>query len=226
MINSFFGLEMGKRALSYFRQGMDTAGHNIANADVEGYSRQRVEASSTTPFTEPGLARPAIPGQIGTGVKMDAITHIRSEFLDKQYQEETTLQGYWNRMEEAVDQVEMFVQEPNGEGFKIAMDNYWSALQELQKRPDDSSTRVNLVETTKNMTTFLDQLITNYDQYRTSLNEDLKLKVQEANDLIDQIASLNTTIAEIEGLGQNANDLVDQRILKVEKLSELIDCKP
>ena len=72
MINSFFGLEMGRRALDYFRRGMETAGHNISNADVDGYSRQRVEAG-TTPFTDPAFNRPATPGQIGTGVQIEAM---------------------------------------------------------------------------------------------------------------------------------------------------------
>lgn len=92
MLNSFFGLEMGRRAMDYFRRGMETAGHNISNADVEGFSRQRVEASTTSPFTDPSLARPNIPGQIGTGVQVNAIIRLRDAFLDIQYRE-TCAQG-------------------------------------------------------------------------------------------------------------------------------------
>ena len=80
MINSFFGLELGKRALDYFRRGMETAGHNISNADVEGYSRQRVEPSTTSPFTNPAFNRPDIPGQVGTGVQIDSIVRLRDAF--------------------------------------------------------------------------------------------------------------------------------------------------
>ena len=71
MLNSFFGLEMAKRALNAFRQGIEVAGHNVANVDTEGYSRQRVNLSTTDPYTVPGLSSPAIAGQIGTGVKVD-----------------------------------------------------------------------------------------------------------------------------------------------------------
>ena len=101
MLNSFFGLEMGRRAMDYFRRGMETAGHNISNADVEGFSRQRVEASTTSPFTDPSLARPNIPGQIGTGVQVDAIIRLRDAFLDIQYREETTVLGYWEQIQNA-----------------------------------------------------------------------------------------------------------------------------
>ncbi len=47
--------------------------------------------------------------------------------------------------------------------------------------------------------------------------------VDEANTLIDQIAGLNTTIKQVQGVGGNPNDLMDKRDLLVDKLSKLID---
>lgn len=223
MWNSFFGLEMGRRAMDYFRRGMETAGHNISNADVEGYSRQRVEASTTSPFTNPALNRPNIPGQVGTGVQIDAIVRLRDAFLDIQYREEMTVQGYWEQIQNALSTVEVYVNEPAGEGLKTALDTYWSSLQELSKRPDDSAVREDMVEKTKNLTVYLGQLVRNYDEYRTALNRDIKLMVDEANTLIDQIAGLNTTIKQVQGVGGNPNDLMDKRDLLVDKLSKLID---
>lgn len=224
MVSTFFGLEMGKRALNYFRTGMDTAGHNISNADIEGYSRQRVEASSTDPYTEPGLSSPTSPGQIGTGVGVDAIVRIRDAFLDMQYQEESTVLGYWEQIEEVMNTLEVYVGEPSTEGLAAALDDFWSALEEVHTDPESSSAREALVQKTITLTTFLDQLTTNYDQYRESLNEDLALKVEEANSYIDQIAALNEVIAEVQGVGGNPNDLLDSRDLLVDKLSTLINC--
>ncbi len=223
MINSFFGLEMGRRAMDYFRRGMETSGHNIANADVEGYSRQRVEASTTEPYTVPGMSRPEIPLQIGTGVKVDAIVRLRDAFLDAQYSEEASLQGYWEALEQAIDNIELFVNEPAGEGLSSALNAFWSALEELQKRPENSAAREGVIQSAQSLTVFLSQLAQNYDQYRVSLNNDLKLSVEEANALIDQIAALNGTIAEIQAVGGNPNDLLDRRDLLVDKLSLLLD---
>ncbi|MCF4152425.1 flagellar hook-associated protein FlgK [Dethiosulfovibrio sp. F2B] len=223
MINNFFGFEMGKRALSYFRQGFETSGHNISNADVEGYSRQRVEASSTYPFTDPAMNRPAIPGQIGTGVKVDAIVRLRDQFLDLQYREETTVKGYWDIMTEALDTLETFVNEPNGESVRVGLDEFWSALQEASKFPDSSSARENLISKAGTLGTYLDSLARNYEEYRTNLNDQLALTVEEANTYIDQIAALNVTIREVEGVGGNPNDLYDRRDLLAEKLCSLID---
>ncbi|MGI6253322.1 MAG: flagellar hook-associated protein FlgK [Aminivibrio sp.] len=223
MWNNFFGLEMGRRAMDYFRRGMETAAHNISNADVEGFSRQRVEPSTTDPFTNPAFNRPNIPGQIGTGVQIDAIVRLRDAFLDIQYRKEMTDKGYWEQIQKVLSTVEAYVNEPGGEGLQVALDDYWSGLQELSKRPDDSAVRENLVEKTKNLTVYLDQIVRNYDEFRADLNRDIKLMVEEINTLIDQIASLNTTIKQVQGVGGNPNDLMDKRDLLVDKLSKLID---
>ncbi len=223
MLNSFFGLEMGRRALDYFRRGMETAGHNLSNADVEGYSRQRVEASTADPFTVPAFNRPAIPGQIGTGVKVDAITRLRDAFLDIQFREETTVKGYWEQIDRALTTLEVYVNEPGGKGLKTSLDEYWTSLQELHKRPENSAVREEMVEKTKNLSVYLDQLVRNYDEYRVAMNREVKLMVEESNTLIDQIAALNVTIAQVQGTGGNPNDLLDRRDLLVEKLSKFLD---
>ncbi len=226
MMNQFSSLELGKQALNYFRRGMETAGHNIANADVEGYSRQRVEASTTEPFTTPGMSRPWVYGQIGTGVKVDAIVRVRDAFLDAQFNEESTVLGYWEQIQQVLKTSELYVNEPNGTGFEVSVNEFWAALQEASKRPDDASVRMDLVEKTRTLTVMMDQLVTNYDQYRAALNQEVALTVQEVNTLIDEIAQLNVTISEIEGVGWNPNDLYDARDLKVSQLSKLINCTP
>lgn len=225
MINSFFGFEMGRRALDYCRRGFETAGHNISNAATEGYSKQRVEASTTDPFTEPGLNRPALPGQIGTGVKIDAIVRLRDQFLDLQYREESTVKGYWDVMTQALDTLETFVNEPHGESVRVGLDDFWSALQEVSKRPSDTSARENLITQSDTLGVYLESLSRNYQEYRNGLNGQVGLKVKEANTYIDQIAALNVTISEIEGVGGNPNDLYDRRDLMAEKLCSLIDAE-
>ena len=109
MINSFAGLEMSRRALNAFRMGMQVAGHNVANVYTEGYSRQRVNLSTTTPYTAPGLSSPVIPGQIGTGVKVDEIIRIRDEFLDFQYRSELSALGYWYKINQMYDTVQLYL---------------------------------------------------------------------------------------------------------------------
>ena len=83
MSNSFSGIEIGKRSLLAQSQSITTAGHNISNADTEGYSRQRVNVTTFNPIYRPDLSRAETPGQIGQGVSVESIERVRDELLEK-----------------------------------------------------------------------------------------------------------------------------------------------
>ena len=223
MSNTFSGLEIGRRALNYFRQAIETSGHNISNTDVEGYSRQRVEASPTNPYTAPGINSPFGPGQIGTGVGIDAIVRIRDAFLDAQFRQESTKEGFWEAASTSLEYIEMFFSEPSENGISGALTNLNTALNELQKNPDSAATRESFIRELDNFCVTISHTYKNLDEYRESLNEEIELKVQEANDLLDKIAALNGQIKTIKALGDNPNDLMDQRDKYIDDLSKLVD---
>ena len=75
MGNLFAGLSSGNTALSYYRRGIETAGHNIANAGTEGFARQRVNINANAPVKEGLLS-------LGQGVSVDSITRIRNLQLE------------------------------------------------------------------------------------------------------------------------------------------------
>ncbi|MDR1649519.1 MAG: flagellar hook-associated protein FlgK, partial [Synergistaceae bacterium] len=223
MLNSFSGLEMGKRALNAFRQGIDTAGHNVANVDTEGYSRQKVSLATTDPFTAPGLSSPAIAGQIGTGVKIDEIIRIRDAFLDFQYRSELSTLGYYNRINELYNTVQLYITEPQGDGVRAGFDSFWAALQDLQANPESSAARTSVVESAKSLGTMIDSLVKGYDEYASMVNSEVKSLVDQANTMLHEVATLNKEIYQIQALGQNPNDLLDKRDLLLDRLTEMVD---
>ena len=223
MSNTFSGLDLGRRALYYFKQGIITAGHNISNADRDGYSRQRVTASASPPYSAPGLDSSGEAGQIGTGVDIDSISRIRDAFLDYQYRQESGENGFWKVASQTMKYVEMYINEPSKNAIAGALGKISDALQELQKRPDISSMRESFVSQMDNFCTLVNQVYKNMSEYRTSLNNEVKTKVEEANTLIDRISALNTQIKVVMGTGDNPNDAMDERDLLVDKLSNLLD---
>src|SRR5699024_11440175 len=62
--------------------------HNIANVNTAGYSRQRVNFETTSPFPMPSRVMPTIAGQIGTGVEIGTVERVRDQFLDMQFRAE------------------------------------------------------------------------------------------------------------------------------------------
>ena len=83
MSSSFAAIELGKRSLMTHSQAIHTSGHNISNADTEGYSRQRVEVKTFDPLYRPDLSRAETPGQIGQGSTVESINRVRDEMLDQ-----------------------------------------------------------------------------------------------------------------------------------------------
>jgi flagellar hook-associated protein FlgK len=223
MLSSFFGLEMGKRALNAFRQGIETAGHNIANVDTEGYSRQRVNLATTEPYTAPGLSSPAAAGQIGTGVKVDEIVRIRDAFLDFQYRSELSSRGYYDRLNDLYKMVQTYITEPAGSGIRAGFDSLWGALESLQTNPESSAVRTAAVEAANSLGSMVGALTGGYDQYAATINSEVKSLVDQANTMLYEVAALNKEIAQIQALGQNPNDLMDKRDLLLDRLTEIID---
>jgi flagellar hook-associated protein FlgK len=223
MLNSFAGLEMSKRALNTFRAGIETAGHNVSNVKTEGYSRQRVNLSTTDPYAAPGLSSPAIAGQIGTGVKIDEIVRIRDEFLDFQYRSELSALGYWKRINDMYNTVQLFIAEPQSSGVRASFDAFWEALSSLQKNPETPALRESVVQAANSLGAMIDTIVRGYDEYASMVNSEVKSMVDQANTILYQVAALNKEIYQVKALGQNPNDLLDKRDLLLDRLTEMLD---
>src|SRR5688500_17378563 len=121
-------LSVARTALNYQQAVIQTAGHNIANAETEGYSRQPVDAQASTPQYLPY-------GSIGTGVAIDDIRRARDELLDVSYRQESSGFGAATLREELLSQVEGILGEPSEDGLAAAMDEFWSSWSELANAP-------------------------------------------------------------------------------------------
>ena len=82
MPSTFSGIELGKRSIMAHSDAITTAGHNISNADTEGYSRQRVQMKEFDPLYRADLERPERAGMLGQGIDTQSVERIRDEMLD------------------------------------------------------------------------------------------------------------------------------------------------
>ena len=217
MSSTFGGLEMGKSALNAFRLGMQTVGHNISNMGTEGYSRQRVNFSTAIPETIPNV------GQLGQGMYASSIERIRDEFLDFQFRDNQSMLGYWEKINDLYDSIQNYISEPNSSGIRSAMDTFFTNMQAVQGSPEDLSARRSLVESANALGGMLSGLVYNFNTYNESINLEIQQSVTEANQMLYDVAALNKEIYEAETLGQNANDLRDQRDVIIDKLSKMMD---
>lgn len=221
MANSFGAIELGKRSLMAHAQQINTAGHNISNADTEGYTRQRVQVKAFDPIYRPDLTRAETPGQIGQGTAIEQVTRLRDELLDQRIVAQENQESYWATREKYYVMLEQIYNEPNDVSVRTNMDRFWSAWQELSVFPDNKAARQAVVTRGESLTTSIHQRFASLSGIGTMLNGDIEATVRQVNDVAHQIARINNEIVRSEAMGDNPNDLYDRRDLLVEKLGAL-----
>ena len=223
MNSAFSGIELGKRALITHQAALQVTGHNVSNADTEGYSRQKITLEVFDPLYIPGLTRELTPGQIGQGVEVQKILRARDMLLDDRIISEKNGLSYWTSMNSWVKQVELVHNEPSDKSIMHLLDKFWASWQDLANNPEENSAR----EAVREYGIALSRQINNnymaLKSIRDNIEETIQARVYEVNSLAKDIAKLNAEILKSESVGDNPNDLWDKRDLLVENLSKLTD---
>lgn len=217
MANIFGILNTGRVALLSQQVAIQVTGQNIANVNTEGYSRQEVKFDAATPIQ-------AIPGMIGTGVRITEIQRVFDRFITSQINYETYTLGNYQAQKEVLDQIEIIFNETTGGGLAKSLNELFAAFQDLSVNPQGLTERESVLGKTQTVLNVIQRLGSDLKQKRTNINGNIANTVDKVNQLTSQIAQLNKRIHEAEsGPNVNANDLRDQRERKIKELAELID---
>ncbi len=221
MANSFAGIEIGKRSLMAHTQQITTAGHNISNADTEGYSRQRVQVKPFDPIYRPDLERAEVAGQIGQGTSVESIKRLRDELLDQRIVAQGNQESYWATREKYYVMLEEIYNEPDDISIRTNMDKYWQSWQELSVYPESQAARQAVVTRGESLAESVQQRFKSLSGVGNLINGDIEASVRQLNTIANQISEINKEIVKATGMGDNPNDLLDRRDLLVEKLSQI-----
>jgi flagellar hook-associated protein 1 len=218
MASTFHGLEVGRRGLFAQQMALNTTGHNIANANTNGYTRQRVEMQASNPISTSGV-------KLGTGVEISKLVRLREEYLDVQIRGELKNTGYWEAKSETFSKIEELLNEPSDNGLARTMDEFWKGWQELANHPESAAARsvvrqrgVAVAETFKHIMDSLNQI-------ESDLKNVIDTKTNEINSLAKQIGNLNAQISRVVPNNYQPNDLYDQRDVLIDQLSKLVNVK-
>lgn len=232
MLGLFGTLQMATRSLQTQRNGTEVAGHNLANVNTPGYSRQRVEIeSSITVRSEMGLQ--------GTGADAVAIRQIRDRLVDRNITSETSVRTSYESRQRALQFAQAALgqaidrQATGADGTSVAagvggqrgiaeeMADLFAGFQSLSTNPTSSAERQVLVIKAQNLATQFNQVARRFDDLRSSLNESLGTDVDQVNIALNDIAKLNDQIISAElGTDATANDLRDIRQKRIEELAQ------
>jgi flagellar hook-associated protein 1 len=225
MRSTFMGLETARRGMFTQQSALYVTGHNIANANTPGFSRQRINFEQTSPYPAASMNRPQIPGQMGTGVEAGSVQRIREGFLDLQYRVESNKVGYYSSMSESLTKMEEIMNEPSESGLHATMEKFWNSIQDIASHTENTGARDVAAASGQMVADTLNYYYNSLSRVQQDIGSEIGVKVKEINALVSQIDELNKQIASVEPNGYLPNDLYDERDMYVDQLSQLVNVK-
>ncbi len=224
MAGLFDTLSLGSRSLATYRKAIDTSGHNLANVNTPGYTRQRLVIQSVSNSTE--------IGQVGAGAEAVRVERLQNDFFDQQVQVESSVQGSLNSRQSALQQALNALQEnvdrsgSNGtttSGISQDLADFFASAQSISTNPTSLAERQVFLEKAQALAGKFNQVDTGLASVASNVNQQISGNVAQVNSLVNDIAKLNASIVQEEATTDGAaNDLRDSRQQKIEELAGLV----
>ncbi len=190
---------------------LQTTGHNIANANTPGYSRQEVVLGTAGSAFTGG-------GYLGQGVAVTDVIRRSDRFLQSEMALSTSVQSADAARSRELNRLQsLFADSETGIG--AAYDDWQLALSDLANQPGDGSSRSAVLVRADTLALRVRSLDQQVDSMQNTLNERIRQTTTAVNGLFGQLARVNQQIASSSGSGQIPNDLLDQRDQLVEKIN-------
>jgi flagellar hook-associated protein 1 FlgK len=205
---------IGLKAMAASYAGLQTTGHNIANNNVAGYSRQTVNLATAT-------GQPTNNGYIGRGVDVQSVTRSYDSFLTTQAASASSLASMDSARLGQLKQLENLFTPGTG-GLGDAANQLFSALSDLASRPYDMAARQVVLARVSDMAGRFNSIGSSLDTLQANATSQLQSSVSDVNSLAKSIAAANLQIVASQGTGQSPNDLLDQRDQLVAQLAQQV----
>jgi len=211
-VSLFLGIE----ALNAARMALDTIGHNLANANTPGYSRQRV-LLVTAPAVRIGNR------WIGNGVRAEQIVSARDLLVDKRILVQRSSIARLGTASNGLADLESLFGELGQGSLSSSLSSFFAGVSALSANAGDAALRGDAVRTAVELTDRLRSLHSDLSRIRKDAAAQVTAQVAQVNKLTQEIATLNQAIGAIEVDGSQANDLRDTRDEALRALSDLLD---
>ena len=218
-MSDFSGLNTALTSLQAQRRGLELAAQNVANANTDGYSRQRLDLESIGASPTPTIF--SVFNGTNGGVRISDVVRFRDQFMEIQAALEHGAMANLNVGSSTMQKIEQLFPEPGDTGLASQLAAFWAGFDDVANHPDDPASRTQLIERGKTVAASLNRLSDQLDQLRQNTISELSATVTEINATADQVQQLNRSIKAAQISGIEVNELMDKRDLLVNKLAEL-----
>jgi flagellar hook-associated protein 1 FlgK len=207
--------DVGTSALTSMQRAIATTGHNIANVNTEGYSRQEVLL---------GTRNPEKVGQveIGTGVEVSNIRRAHDSFLMRDVQTRSGSNGYFQLYAETAQSVDGLLADPST-GIAPAMNKFFAAMEAVAANPSSAPERQVMLSEAEKLAQRFNYVDSRLSEFAGGLNTRMANMTDDINALALDIAQLNESVVSLSsGSRGMPNDLLDRRDQAITDLSKLV----
>ncbi|MCL2499865.1 MAG: flagellar hook-associated protein FlgK [Defluviitaleaceae bacterium] len=218
MRSAFFPFHVAVSGLHAARANMNVVGHNIANAEIPGFSRQQTVQQAALPLhLRDGR------GMYGTGANTTAIIQNRNKFLDMKFWHQRAILGEHTTKTTHLSFVETVFNNLPGAGVLSSFEDFFGRMRDLHGHAPAATFRTNVITGADALAEMVRHNALALQRQQIDINRELADVVTIINSLGSQIASINRQIADFERDGSNANDLRDRRNLLIDELSQYVN---
>lgn len=197
--------------------GMNVTSMNTANYLTSGYSRQGIIQSAIGPMGEAGISP-------GSGVQVDSIRRISSQYLVNQVWQTNTKSNYYSMGNQYISALEKVIG-TDSTSIGTGLDDFVSALSELTQEPESQARRQQLLNQANTLATRFNSMNNFVTSQKESITTQRGAMVDQINTLSGGIADYNKKIVEMDATGGNSSTLRDARDELVKQLSSLAEVK-
>lgn len=208
-MSTLASLQLARTGIDTARAGLTVAGQNITNADVAGYTRQRLETTSILPAAS--MTAFSNPSGIGQGSSVSGYARLGDDFLDAQARKAGANAASTRIVADAFSSVEEITGEPTAVGVSALMQSMWAGWQDVTNAPGTTAPVSVMLEKSATVAEKLNTGLTELETQWGYSQVQLKQGLAETNDLAKQLADLNQAIRTTKNAGGSVNEMLDQR---------------
>lgn len=210
--NSVSGLLAVQRALT-------TTGHNVSNANTEGYSRQSVNLSARAPQFVGN-------GYVGTGTQVQSITRSFDQYVESQLRDVTSDNSRLQFVSDIASQVTTVLGDTES-GIAQSTQAFFGAASDVAANPTDTTARQAYLNEASALTDRFNQLDGRLADLNSRVGQQANAISREVNTFAEEVASLNDKISRAYAENPNAlpNDLLDRRDQLVRDIAERVNVR-
>ena len=211
-------LQVGRSALAASQAAIQVAGNNMANAATVGFHRQSVHMA---PMRGESVGRRV---QAGQGVLLQTVRREIDTALQSRYRDSMSQHSGDLIDQRFLTSIETIQNELSDNDLSSLLSTFFSGFSELANNPEDGAVRNVVIQQGRNVASRIASLRDDYNSVLSEIDRSLDASITKANDILDQIATVNRQISQTEGSGEGpANSLRDQRDTLLDQLAEYVD---